>query len=574
MTAAVVSAILLIGTLVLCSISLNNERNEEILSSMDAVCEYYKDIGSPLPEEESFTALMQYLEAQQIRAVILDGEGSTLFSTSKADAVTAGDLYLTKDSEIYYIGRSRGMLYTGVESPRGHALVISHRQYNVYTSGTLSSWLFWIFLILSLGLLAYVTVVAERQRRAMFEVMNALDSFADGHFERRFTVSDGLNAEIAEEFNRTLDSVNKRVFDQRTRNFALASALNHIVNGVMTINENGIIEFINVPAKKLLGISGTVIGKPYSGITEHVKLEEVFAGASSARGVYTTEVAAYTGVGRSKRVLRLFISQLNKDGKPAGALALIEDITRVRDLEQQRTDFAAAVSHELKTPLTSISGFLETLLDGAVDDPNTARRFLTIIKAQSDRLQRLINDILTVSKLESGTEERPKTLLNFDSLVRFQVDTLQVQAKAKNLKLSYNPPEEHVQIFENRDYIEQIVINLVENAVKYNDKADDAWVVVQVMHDEDNAYFSVSDNGLGIPPEHLPRIFEKFYRVDKGRSREMGGTGLGLAITKEIIDSIGGSIEVTSKPGEGTEFMVTLPLAKETDAIDDDMENA
>ncbi len=242
-----------------------------------------------------------------------------------------------------------------------------------------------------------------------------------------------------------------------------------------------------------------------------------------------------------------------------GALAIVEDITELRRLEQVRTDFAANVSHELKTPLTSIRGFVETLQAGAIDHPEMAHKFLNIIQMETERLTRLINDILSISKLESGDDEVATERIRLDKKAVDICEMLMIHAQEKHVTINCHLNREPVYIIGNPDRVEQLLINLTENAIKYN--VGGGSVTVQVFANDKEANVTISDTGIGIAEENLPRLFERFYRVDKGRSRQMGGTGLGLAIVKHIVRSMGGEIEVHSKLGEGTEFLVTLPLA-------------
>ena len=294
-------------------------------------------------------------------------------------------------------------------------------------------------------------------------------------------------------------------------------------------------------------------------VSKDVKLDEVFTEAMRQGGVYTNEVAARTAVGRGHRPLRLYVSPMKQDDKVVGALAIVEDITELRRLEQVRTDFAANVSHELKTPLTSIRGFVETLQAGAIDHPEMAHKFLNIIQMETERLTRLINDILSISKLESGNDEVATERIRLDKKAYDVCEMLSIHAQEKEVTLNYRLNSEPVFIIGNPDRVEQLLINLTENAIKYNKPGGS--VTVQVFKSAQEANITISDTGIGIAEENLPRLFERFYRVDKGRSRQMGGTGLGLAIVKHIVRSMNGEIEVHSKLGEGTEFLITLPLA-------------
>ncbi|MBW3111751.1 cell wall metabolism sensor histidine kinase WalK [Bacillus sp. MCCB 382] len=238
-----------------------------------------------------------------------------------------------------------------------------------------------------------------------------------------------------------------------------------------------------------------------------------------------------------------------------GIVVVFHDITELKKLEQMRKDFVANVSHELKTPITSIKGFSETLLDGAMNDPETLKSFLDIILKESDRLQSLIKDLLELSKIEKQGFELAVEEVEVAGLIEDVMPILKEKAKPKEISLQSD--------FESRGLAEvdsyrlkQVFINLISNAIVYTPKGGNVWITLQ--EDQDKVYVKVKDDGMGISPEELPRIFERFYRVDKARSRNSGGTGLGLAIVKHIIEAHEGDIEVESELNQGTIFTVSL----------------
>ena len=366
-----------------------------------------------------------------------------------------------------------------------------------------------------------------------------------------------LNAQF--QYNAIIARIQDRIFKQKNRNHVLSQVMSQMQNGIIAVDQSMNVIFITSVAKKLLGIVGNPEYKNINDVSKDVKLDEVFIEAMRQGGVYTNDVAARTAVGRGHRPLRLYVSPMRQDDRVVGALAIVEDITELRRLEQVRTDFAANVSHELKTPLTSIRGFVETLQAGAIDHPEMAHKFLNIIMMETERLTRLINDILSISKLESGDDEVATERIRLDKKACDVCEMLSIHAQEKQVSLNYRLNSEPVYIIGNPDRVEQLLINLTENAIKYNKPGGS--VTVQVFKSEQEANITISDTGIGIAEENLPRLFERFYRVDKGRSRQMGGTGLGLAIVKHIVRSMKGEIEVHSKLGEGTEFLITLPLA-------------
>ena len=411
--------------------------------------------------------------------------------------------------------------------------------------------------ILFLGvLLLWAVIVNHSCTRLTDGVASLMNAFAEGNFEARLPASlqgDGRLRKIEEAAGRIEDQLNR----QKRRNMALAEVMNSTQSGLIAVDDKMNVILLTPAGKSLLGVMGAYESLPISEVSKDVNLEPVMREAMNQTGVYTTEVAIRSGGQRAHKPLRLYISAMKDGDKVVGAMALLEDVSELRRLEQMRTDFAANVSHELKTPLTSIKGFVETLQAGAINNPAMAEKFLNIINMETDRLTRLINDILSITKMESGKEEVSLSRLRLDKMATDVCEMLHFHAAEK--KVTIHEPEcaEPIYIWGNHDRVEQMLINLIENAVKYNKEGGS--VTVSLFPGRENVQLLVSDTGIGIPEEHLPRLFERFYRVDKGRSRAMGGTGLGLAIVKHIVTSMNGLIEVHSKFGEGTEFLITLP---------------
>jgi two-component system phosphate regulon sensor histidine kinase PhoR len=252
-------------------------------------------------------------------------------------------------------------------------------------------------------------------------------------------------------------------------------------------------------------------------------------------------------------------------GKNIGVLVVMNDVTRLRRLENVRRDFVANVSHELKTPITSIKGYVETLLEGAMDNREDAERFLKIILKQTNQLYAIIEDLLSLSRIEklSENKEVELSLGNLYPILEEAVQTCQMKASQKNIRISINCPEK-LQARVNATLLEQAVVNLVVNAVKYSEDASEVIVSAAEKKLDDGTnrvVISVQDFGIGIAKKHLPRLFERFYRSDKARSRKMGGTGLGLSIVKHIAQTHGGEVAVQSQEGQGATFFISLPGA-------------
>jgi two-component system phosphate regulon sensor histidine kinase PhoR len=260
-----------------------------------------------------------------------------------------------------------------------------------------------------------------------------------------------------------------------------------------------------------------------------------------------------------ERTLQVHAVPLRLGPGETGVAMVLHDITALRQLEQVRTEFVANVSHELRTPLTAIQGYLETLLGGAMEDPANARRFLEVVFRHTERLGRLLNDLTDLSNIELGRVSLQLGPVSLAEVVEGTLDIIRVKADAGGVRLEARLPAELPAVQADRDRLAQILINLVDNAVKYTPPGGE--VAVEATAGEGLVEVAVRDTGVGIPPADLPRITERFYRVDRARSRELGGTGLGLAIVKHLVAAHGGALVIESRPGEGTRVRVTLPAA-------------
>ena len=239
-----------------------------------------------------------------------------------------------------------------------------------------------------------------------------------------------------------------------------------------------------------------------------------------------------------------------------GALAILHDVTELERLERVRKDFVANVSHELRTPLAAIRGYAETLLDGALDDRENNHRFVEIIQAQATRLTNIASDLLTISELESNHDAPPPKPVSIRAALESALRTVESGARVRGVHLLSEELDD-LQVLGNELQLEQVFVNLLDNAVKFN--RPNGEVRVEAHSIVGTARITISDTGIGIPSEDLPRVFERFYRADKARSREMGGTGLGLSIVKHVIEQMGGTVTVQSQVGQGSRFTLTVP---------------
>ena len=365
----------------------------------------------------------------------------------------------------------------------------------------------------------------------------------------------GLKARL-ETTQRQVDSIQHEHDRVSAERQAQQQALfNSMVEGVLLLDKGGTIQLVNRSLERLFNLSSDVRGQTIVETFRLPELAELAKSLPEKRMVHGYELEM---PGMDERWLQLNASAvLDREGAHHGSILVFHDLTRLKQLENTRQEFVANVSHELRTPLSLIKGFVETLLDGAKNDPELSARFLKTIEKHTDRLTYLIEDLLTISHLESG-----RILMNMKT-VRLQKevdrvrDDLQSRAQEKEVKVENRVGED---LFARADSerLQQVLFNLVENAIKYGRANGHVAVDAKPLADK-RIEVSVQDDGPGIPAEARERVFERFYRVDRARSRETGGTGLGLSIVKHIIQAHGGEVGVRSEVGQGSTFYFTLP---------------
>jgi two-component system phosphate regulon sensor histidine kinase PhoR len=411
------------------------------------------------------------------------------------------------------------------------------------------------------GLLAAVSVwLSMRISRPLRAMREGVERFAEGRLDQRLPVSgfEEIYA-LGEGMNRMAQQLDERIRTIHRQQGELETVLGSMEEGVLAVDNRGVIINVNRTCAALLGsdpdrlrgrLVHEVVRKPE--LLQFV--ESSLASASPVEGDILVR-------GKEDRWLSMHGTALHDaNEEKIGALVVLHDVTRLRRLESVRRDFVANVSHELKTPITSIKGFVETMLDGALDDKENAARFLGIISRQVDRLDAIIEDLLTLSRLEKGSEEQMSRLEPgaLSGVLQAAVEMCEKKAADKKITVEVECPGDLV-VPMNGPLLEQAVVNLVDNAVKYSEPG--GRVRVTAARDGERVAIRVQDWGCGIEPKHQPRVFERFYRVDKARSREMGGTGLGLSIVKHIAQVHRGGVDVESGVGQGSTFSIYLPAA-------------
>ena len=387
------------------------------------------------------------------------------------------------------------------------------------------------------------------------EVTEAAGKIAEGNYGIRLkTDQNSQIGKLADSFNWMSGRLEAAMKDLKDRNNELEAILRSMRNGVLAINGKDEILFYNDALMNLIGHRGDFLGESIYHLVRSSLIFDVIEKVRDSRDVICEEGQSRT---MGQQYLRVTGTVLNREKEQSrSVLLIIEDITDVKKLENMRSDFVSNVTHELKTPLTSIRGFVDTLKQGAIKDEQYARKFLDIIDIEAERLYTLIQDILLLSEIESGGDYNIQDC-DVNGIIDETLNLLQPKIEQKPEVDVIFQPEPYIRPFPcNPDRMKQLFINLIDNAVKNTEKGS---VTVTCRVHNDHLMISVKDTGIGIPKEHLSRIFELFYRVDKGRSRKMGGTGLGLSIVKHIVEMYEGDIFVSSEVGEGTEFIIKLP---------------
>ena len=511
----------------------------------------------------------KYARRQEVRITIIDMEGTVLGESEESPS----DMENHKDREevkkamtgesASIVRRSsplgmdycycavpvrtdsfEGVLRVSVPLEELHALRLEYMRSTIFMLA--------IGVLLIAGLvIAFTRFIAD----PIDEVIEAAGKIAEGSYGIRLkTRQNSQIGKLADSFNWMSGRLEAAVKELKDRNNELEAILRSMRNGVLAINGRDEILFYNDALMNLIGHRGDFLGESVYHLVRSSLIFDVIEKVRESRDVICEE-----GQSRimGEQYLRITGTVLNREKEQSrSVLLIIEDITDVKKLENMRSDFVSNVTHELKTPLTSIRGFVDTLKQGAIKDEQYARKFLDIIDIEAERLYTLIQDILLLSEIESGSDYNIQDC-DVNGIIEETLNLLQPKIEQKPEVDVIFQPEPYIRPFPcNPDRMKQLFINLVDNALKNTEKGS---VTVTCRVHNEHLMISVKDTGIGMPKEHLSRIFERFYRVDKGRSRKMGGTGLGLSIVKHIVEMYEGDIFVSSEVGEGTEFIIKLP---------------
>jgi two-component system sensor histidine kinase VicK len=465
------------------------------------------------------------------------GEGSSLLHVDGRSYFDYARLVHLKDGDF--------VLYFRYDSEDWRAIA------DDFNSILLSSLVISMLISLVLGYMLSKTITGPITR-----LMHKARDIAAGNFDKPLQVkSDDEIGKLTSAFNYMARNLRDTLIQVSSEKSKVETILNYMTDGVIAFNLEGTVIHANPAAKAMLNPEDTErsFNEFTSKYNMDITLEEVMY-----LETFTSKETTISAGGRYFKVY--FAVFTDEQRKREGIIAVIQDITEQQKLEMMRREFVANVSHELRTPITSIKSYAETLLDGAMENPEISAKFLKVIDSEADRMTRLVKDLLQLSRIDNMQMQWNMKSVSLVDIVKDCVSKMKMEAAVKNQKLEVHVIGDIPIIIGDKDRLEQVLINLLSNAIKYTpDKGEISVFVGKTIND---AYIKLSDNGVGIPEQDIPRIFERFYRVDKARSREMGGTGLGLSIAKEIVEAHDGNILITSTEGKGTDVIVKLPIPK------------
>lgn len=404
------------------------------------------------------------------------------------------------------------------------------------------------------GVIGYI--FASTVTEPIKDLTSSAKEMARGKLHQRISVkSNDEIGQLTKSFNHMAFELNKTLSDMSREKNKLEQVFEHMKDGIIAFNADGLIIHSNPATYEILECD--FIGDNFYYLFDKLNLEVNF---SEILNMSTSDIKKFELNTNDKFINIVVANYLNDKKEPEGVIVMLQNITKQKKLDDMRKEFVANVSHELRTPLTTVKSYVETIIDSNLDDKEMALKFLDTINSESDRMALLVQDLLQLSKFDNKQIKFERKEENLVDLVKNTVEQYKIQAKNKNQYISFDTEIEEIVLFIDKARISQVLNNILSNALKYsleNDKIN-----VNINNKEDIVEVVIKDTGMGIPKEDLPRIFERFYRVDKARSRSMGGTGLGLSIAKEIMEYHGGTINIDSIYGQGTTVTLVFPQVK------------
>lgn len=576
-----VSVIILIGTFMTSRIDSFYDNEFKNLMSLVFNEEYTKQLNSSAQSgteaEEIFKSISVYngqIGIDSFRNIyLLNGKSGKTVGKCTTNTLLAKNLEISPN----IVSAMNGKIGNGIVSGSGYmdyAVPVfdgDDVEYIVYVRDTKEETddvLSGIFMIMLQGLLIgliisvlFSILLSKTIILPIQSLTNKASSIAAGDFDQSLeTRSSDEIGQLTNTFNVMAAELKNTLNEIQSEKNKSETILLHMTDGVLAFNDKGGIIHINPAAQELLDVHNTdeanfnsLFGKTDLSIEQMLFLPQF----KNTEKIITTP----------QNELNVHFAPFKSNGKTEGLIAVIQDITEQQRLDRARKEFIANVSHELRTPLTTVKSYTETLLDSTNDnnmDNNMFSSFLNVINSETDRMTRLVKDLLLLSKLDYSLKDLPKEYFDIGDMIKKLVSRLSRVANEKKQTITYEPTNKLPLYYGNTDRIEQVLINVITNAVKYTPQ--NGTILITTMHMYNSVSIKVKDNGIGIPEKDLEHIFERFYRVDKARSREMGGTGLGLAIAKEIVEAHDGTIEIKSTLGLGTEVIVNLPINENPDS--------
>jgi len=443
-------------------------------------------------------------------------------------------------------------LYSNIETNEILSQELSTLNFYIYNN----LWKTMLFAVLLSILLAYL--LSRNITKPIKRLTDKARLIADGDYESKIPVTtrDEMGA-LAKAFNNMTSVITANIQQISSEKSKLEKMLMNMSDGVIAFNLDGDVIHINANAKKMLNIKENE--KIYfDDFFEHLK-----AKISIAELIYLENESTLTReVDLGETILNFYFSTFkDEQNKLSGIITVIHDVTESERIDKLRHEFVANVSHELRTPLTTIKGYAETMQTDK-GQPKEHRKYFQVIIDETDRMTNIVKDLLTLTTLGTSSILENREYFSLDDLIKNTVAKFANQVEKNGQKMTYSPTTELPQIYANKGKIEQVIVNIIANAIKYSPK-DKGIIEIFAGNIYNNVYIKVSDNGIGIPEKDLERVFERFYRIDKARTRDRGGTGLGLPIAQEIITLHGGSIKAESTVGKGSQFTINLPISME-----------
>jgi two-component system phosphate regulon sensor histidine kinase PhoR len=523
--------------------SLADRLGESIQARITVIAPDGKVLGDSYESGDSLHSMENHLSRPEVRDALLLGAGSSM-RLSDTVGIQMLNVALPVRSPASYIR-------LGVVRLSLPLTQIEHEYDALRKSLSLS---LGVAFLLSLGLSYFL---ARNITRPLARMVQAAKRMAGGEFKQRIPArSNDELADLAGALNQMAASIEEKIDVLKQDRAKMAATLIGMQEGVMVLTVDGTVRLTNPAMERMLGRpEAQLTGKSYWEVIRQSNLNEFISKALAGDG-QLTEISLGRGSGR---IFQVYASSLGAShDRSAGLVLVFHDITELRRLEQVRKDFVANVSHELRTPITAIKGYVEALRDDPKVDLEQRRRFLEIIETHTDRLNVIITDLLLLSKIESGQIPLQQQPVDLVPLLDRTLGLFSHQIHRKQHKIMLNAGGALPAVVGDEERLGQVFSNLLDNAIKYT--PDQGAITITIGEKNGSVDVYIDDTGIGIPEKDLPRIFERFYRVDKARSRELGGTGLGLAIVKHLVEAHGGTVTAESR-GKGTRFTVRLPAS-------------